>query len=69
MGDEFFFIYSQDTANNTHIAECRSAEYAKDVYCREDSHYHHINYRIDNLTATAFQPNYGDILHLVAILY
>jgi len=29
----------------------------------------HINYKIDNLTATAFQPNYGDILHLVAVLY
>jgi hypothetical protein len=28
-----------------------------------------INYKIDNLTATAFQPNYGDILHLVAVLY
>lgn len=29
----------------------------------------HINYKIDNLTATAFQPNYGNILHLVAVLY
>ncbi len=69
MDDEFFFIYSQDTANNTHVAECMSAPFSKDIYCREDSKIPHINYKINNLTATAFLPNYGDILHLVAILY
>jgi hypothetical protein len=69
MGDEFFFIYSQDATNDTHVAECRSAQFSKDIYCREDSKMPKINYKIDNLTATAFLPNYGDVLHLVAVLY
>lgn len=69
MGDEFFFIYSQDTANSTHVAECRSVRFSKDIYCREDSKMPFINYKFNNLTATAFQPNYGDVLHLVAVLY
>lgn len=69
MSEEFFFIYAQDATNATHISECRTVEYSKDVYCQEDSHFPHINYKIDNLTATAFLPNYGTILHLVAVLY
>lgn len=69
MGDEFFFIYAQDTANVTHVAECRAAQFSKDVYCREDSHFPQINYKVNNLTATAFLPNYGDVLHLVAVLF
>ncbi len=69
MGDEFFFIYSQDATNDTHVAECRSAQFSKDIYCREDSKMPKINKKIDNLTATAFLPNYGDVLHLVAVLY
>lgn len=59
MGDEFFFIYTQDTTNVTHIAECKSSGYSKDIYCREDSHFDQIDYKINNLTATAFIPNYG----------
>jgi hypothetical protein len=69
MGDEFFFVYTQDFVNNTHIAECRSAAFSKDVYCRQDSNMPVINYKIDNLTATAFMPNYGEVLHLAAVLY
>ncbi len=69
MGEEFFFIYTQDVTNNTHVAECRSALYSKDVYCRQDSHMPQIHYKIDNLTATAFLPNYGEVLHLAAVLY
>ena len=69
MGDEFFFIYAQDAVNATHIAECRSAAFIKDIYCRQDSHQPHINYKINNLTATAFLPNYGEVLHIVAVLF
>lgn len=69
MGDEFFFIYTQDSTNTTHISECRSAAFSKDIYCRQDSHQPHINYKIDNLTATAFMPNYGEYLHLAAVLF
>ena len=69
MHDEFFFIYSQDTANTTHIAECRAAPYSKDIYCKEDSKFDHINYKVNNFTATAFLPNYGEWLHLVATVY
>ena len=70
MGEEFFFIYTQDILNKTHIAECRTpAMFSKDVYCRADSHQPAINYKIDTLTATAFMPNYGLILHLVAVTY
>lgn len=28
-----------------------------------------MNYKMDNLTATAFMPNYGQILHVAAVLY
>lgn len=34
MGSEYFFIYTQDYTNTTHFAECRSAAFSKDVYCR-----------------------------------
>lgn len=52
-------MYIQDAANTTHISRCKTTAYSKDVHCAEDSHFPHINYVINNLTATAFLPNYG----------
>lgn len=69
MDDEFFFIYAQDAANNTHIAECRAAPFSRDIYCREDSKFPQINYKVTNLTATAFVPHYGEWLHIVAVTF
>lgn len=69
MGKEFFFVYTQDSLNTTHVSECMSVEFSRDVYCRENSHIPHIKYKIDNLTATAFMPNYGEVLHLIAVLF
>ena len=48
---------------------CRSTPFSKNVNCTDDSHFKQINYKIDNLTATAFLPNYGEVLHLTAVLY
>lgn len=70
VSEEYFYIYTQDAANKTHIARCMSTPYSKDINCSDNSNFSHINYKINNFTATAFFPNYGEnFLHLVATVY
>ena len=63
------WIYSQDYDNATHLSRCITVPYTDEVHCIESGHAPHINFRIDNLTATRFHYYGGQYLHLAAILY
>ena len=63
------WIYAQDYDNSTHFSRCITVPYTQEVHCIERGEAPHINFRINNLTATRFKYYGGYYLHLTAIVY
>ena len=68
-GERDIFIYTQDSAKNTHFAKCRTWQGEPNVTCEDNSFVEHINEKIANLTANRFHYYDGKYAHLVAIVY